>query len=39
MKILYTREQWEQNPHIKFTKQQLDNAENNQDGFIGYSGL
>ena len=35
MKLLFTRQQWEKHP-AGFNKEQLDNAENRKDGFIGY---
>lgn len=35
--ILFTRNQWEQHPTIRFSQEELNKAENNTDGFIGYS--
>ena len=35
--ILFTRKQWEEGrPFINFTKEELDKAKNNKDGFIGF---
>lgn len=34
--LLFTRREWERNPIIKFSKEQLNKAEKSENGFIGY---
>jgi len=36
MKLLFARKQYEDNPFIRFSSVQLDDAEKSKDGLIGF---